>query len=66
MGPLSGLDSHAKVAETQRITPLGVVSRDPIPYALAALFLLIATIVATLLPAYRAMSSNPMDALRDE
>lgn len=48
------------------IVPAGGVSGDPIPYLAAAGVLLAAISGALALPAYRAMSSDPVDALREE
>jgi len=44
----------------------GLDSRDPRAYAVAMITLLVAALVATLLPARRAASINPIEALRNE
>jgi len=44
----------------------GLDSRDPRAYAVAMITLLVAALVAPLLPARRAASINPIEALRNE
>ena len=53
-----------KVAESQRIVPLGLVSRDPIPYIVVGALLLLTALAAMLWPAYRATTSDPVNTLR--
>jgi predicted permease len=45
---------------------LNLVSQDPIPYFAAAIVLVLAVLAALALPAHRAMSSDPVHALREE
>ena len=54
------------VDSAQGLVPTGAVSGDPIPYLAAGIILLVAILAALALPAYRAMRSDPVDALREE
>ena len=44
----------------------GVTPLDPVTYAAAAMVLLVAALLATLLPAWRASSVDPVEALRND
>jgi macrolide transport system ATP-binding/permease protein len=56
-----------KVVDSARgLVPVGGISGDPVPYLAAASILLAAIFGALAVPAYRAMASDPVDALRDE
>jgi ABC-type lipoprotein release transport system permease subunit len=44
----------------------GVEARDPVSFVGAAAFLVCVAVVATLLPAWRAVRIDPMIALRQE
>jgi predicted permease len=50
----------------QRILPMSQMWRDPIPYLAAGGILLVAVLTALAFPAFRAMSSDPVHALREE
>jgi ABC-type lipoprotein release transport system permease subunit len=44
----------------------GIGSHDPVTFALVTLLLIVVALLATLVPARRAASVNPMEALRAE
>jgi len=66
VGLLLGLS--AAVAASSAITALlfGITRLDPLTYAAVAALLLLVSAAACLIPARRAVSINPVDALRAE
>lgn len=63
-----GIGGAAALAASERVAPLlfGVSAHDPLVYVLVAASLLVATFVASVVPARRATSVDPMVSLRSE
>jgi predicted permease len=55
-----------KIIKAEGLFPTARNSADPIPYIVAGAVLLVTICVALCLPARRAMSADPLDALREE
>ncbi|HEX5108843.1 MAG TPA: ABC transporter permease [Vicinamibacterales bacterium] len=55
-----------RLAESQRMVPVGVPSIDPVAYLAGGLLLLVAALAAMTPPAYRATRSDPAQALRED
>ena len=66
LGGVVGLGAALGTAELLKSLLFNVGPRDPLPYAAVALLLAIVALVATLIPARRAASVDPMQALRTE
>jgi putative ABC transport system permease protein len=65
-GGVVGLGAALGTAQLLKSLLFNVGPRDPLPYAAVALLLAIVALVATLIPARRAASVDPMQALRTE
>jgi len=66
IGCVIGLGGAIAASHLLRSLLFGVSALDPIVLVLASLFVLLLTLGASLLPAQRASSINPMQALRAE
>jgi ABC-type antimicrobial peptide transport system permease subunit len=66
LGGLVGLGAALGTAQLLKSLLFNVGPRDPLPYAAVALLLATVALVATLIPAQRAASVDPMQALRTE
>jgi predicted permease len=66
LGGLVGLGAALLTAKLVKSLLFNVGPRDPLPYAAVALVLVLAALAATLIPARRAASVDPMQALRTE
>jgi predicted permease len=66
IGCLIGLGGAIAASHLLRSLLFGVSALDPIVLVLASVFVLLLTLAACLLPAHRASSINPMQALRAE
>jgi putative ABC transport system permease protein len=66
LGGVVGLGAALGTAELLKGLLFNVGPRDPLPYTAVALLLAIVALVATLIPARRAASVDPMQALRTE
>jgi len=64
IGVLIGLGAAAAVAQLMRTLLFGVSPLDPLSFAVVPLILLLAAAFASYLPASRATSINPVDALK--
>ncbi len=65
-GELIGLGAALGAAQLLKSLLFNVAPRDPLPYAAVALLLVLMALAATLIPARRAASVDPMQALRTE
>ena len=65
-GILAGVAGAALAGWVIRGLLFGVSPWDPVTYAMAVALLVVAGLVACLLPAHRAVRANPVDALRAE
>jgi predicted permease len=66
VGCVAGLAAAALTARLLQNQLYGVEARDPSTFATAATLILVGAAIACLVPAYRAATVNPMDALRAE
>ena len=66
MGILIGLAAALALTRYMAGMLYGVTPLDPVTYAAAALVLLMAALLATLLPAWRASAVDPVEALRND
>jgi ABC-type antimicrobial peptide transport system permease subunit len=65
-GTVAGLAAALAVSRVLSSLLFGVGSHDPVTFALVTLLLIVVALLATLVPARRAASVNPMEALRAE
>ena len=66
LGGLIGLGTALATAQLLKSLLFNVAPRDPLPYVAVALLLALVALGATLIPARRAASVDPMEALRTE
>jgi ABC-type antimicrobial peptide transport system permease subunit len=66
LGGMIGLAAALGTAQLLKSLLFNVAPRDPLPYAAVALLLALMALAATLIPARRAASADPMQALRTE
>jgi len=66
LGILSGLVLSGFGTRAARALLYGLTPNDPFAFATAALILLAATLIAALVPAYKASATDPMITLRNE
>jgi predicted permease len=66
IGVVIGLGAAAAVAQLLRALLYGVSPLDPLSFAVVSLVLIVAAVLASFLPASRAASVNPVEALRAE
>jgi ABC-type antimicrobial peptide transport system permease subunit len=66
IGVVVGLGAAAGLTRLMASLLYGITPIDPVTYAAVALMLVIATIVASYLPARRAASVDPIEALKAE
>jgi predicted permease len=65
-GVVAGLIAALSVSRVLSSLLFGVGSHDPVTFALVTLLLIVVALLATLVPARRAASVNPVEALRAE
>lgn len=66
LGGVIGLGAALGTAQLLKSLLFNVAPRDPLPYAAVALLLALVALAATLIPARRAASVDPMQALRTD
>jgi len=66
IGGILGLVGALFVTRVLSVQLFGVTARDPVTFSLAYLLLVVAALLASLRPAYRATTVDPMVALRYE
>jgi ABC-type antimicrobial peptide transport system permease subunit len=66
IGIATGLLASFVVTRSLSATLYGVTTHDPLTFSLVLLLLLAGSLFASLIPAYRAASVEPMQALRSE
>jgi putative ABC transport system permease protein len=66
LGGVIGLATALGTAQLLKSLLFNVAPHDPLPYAAVALFLALMALAATLIPARRAASVDPIEALRTE
>jgi ABC-type antimicrobial peptide transport system permease subunit len=66
VGAALGLVSAAGLTRLMSSLLFGVTALDPLTYAAVSALLILAAVLASYLPARRAMAINPVDALRAE
>ncbi len=66
LGALFGLVGAFAATRLLRVLLFNVKPADPVTYGLAILLLIVAAVVASLLPAWRASRIDPIEALRQE
>jgi ABC-type antimicrobial peptide transport system permease subunit len=65
LGIAAGLSSALVLARFMATLVFGIASRDPLTFALVPLVLAIVAVVTAIVPACRAATVDPMDALRE-
>ena len=66
IGVVIGLGAAAGLMRLMSTLLYGITPLDPMTYAVVPVILVIATVLASYLPARRALSVNPVEALRSE
>jgi ABC-type antimicrobial peptide transport system permease subunit len=66
IGVVIGLAAAAGLTRLMSSLLYGITPLDPVTYAVVPVILVIATVLASYLPARRAVSVDPVEALRSE
>jgi ABC-type antimicrobial peptide transport system permease subunit len=66
MGVVMGLGASAVLTRLMSTLLYGITPLDPLTYAVVPVIVVIATVLASYLPARRAVSVDPLEALRSE